>query len=103
EGFTRALARELGMNAVAGPAVPPNGPAGWIGALARDLKQQPGAFLIVAGDQQPSIVHALTHAINQALSNFDKTVYFTEPIEVSPTNQWDSIGQLAADIRAGSV
>ena len=103
EGFARALARELGVNTVAGPAAPPNVPAGWIPALARDLKQHPGATLVVAGDQQPPIVHALAHAINQALGNFDKTVYFTQPIEVSPANQWDSIGELAADIRAGSV
>ena len=91
------------MSAVAAPAVPPSVPAGWIPALARDLKQHPGATLVVAGDQQPPIVHALAHAINQALGNFDKTVYFTQPIEVSPANQWDSIGELAADIRAGSV
>jgi len=48
-------------------------------------------------------VHAIVHAINQALGNFDKTVYFTQPIEESPVHQWDSMGELAADIRAGSV
>ena len=48
-------------------------------------------------------MHALAHAINQALGNFDKTVYFTQPIEESPVNQWDSMGELAADIRAGRV
>ncbi len=103
EGFARALARELGMSAVAGPASAPSVPSGWIAALARDLKQHPGATLVVAGDQQPPVVHALAHAINQSLGNFDKTVYFTEPLEVSADNQWDSMGQLAADIRAGSV
>ena len=67
------------------------------------MKQHPGATLVIAGDQQPPIVHALAHAINERLGNFDKTVTFTQPLEVSPSNQWDSIGQLAADIRAGSV
>ena len=103
EGFARALARELGMSVVAGTPVAPGVPSGWIPALARDLKQHPGSTLVVAGDQQQPIVHALAHAINQSLGNFGKTVYFTDPIEVSPTNQWESIGQLAADIRAGSV
>ena len=103
EGFARALARELGVSTVAAPASTLNAPPGLIPALARDLKQHPGATLVIAGDQQPPIVHALAHAINQALGNFGKTVYFTDPIEVSPANQWDSIGQLAADIRAGSV
>src|ERR1700722_11134549 len=103
EGFARALARELGLSAVAGPSVAPSVRSAWIPALARDLKQHRGATLVVAGDQQPPIVHALAHAMNQALGNVDKTVYFTQPIEVSPGNQWDRIGQLAADIRAGSV
>jgi len=103
EGFARALAIELGLNTVAGPASAPQVPGGWIASLARDLKQHPGATLIVVGDQQPPMVHALAHAMNQALGNFDKTVYFTEPIEASPSRQWDSMGELAADIRSGSV
>src|SRR5579863_3755403 len=98
EAFARSLARELGMNGVAAAAVPLSPTV-----LARDLKQHPGAALVVAGDQQPPIVHALAHAMNQALGNFGKTVYFTDPIEISPANQWGSIGELAADIRAGSV
>ncbi len=48
-------------------------------------------------------MHALVHAINQALGNLDKTVYFTQPLEDSPSRQWESMGELAADIRAGSV
>ena len=101
EAFARALARELGLNVVTGTS--PAMPAGWIAALTRDLKQHPGATLVIAGDQQPPIVHALVHAINQALGNFDQTVYFTPPIEAAPTNQWESMGELAADIRAGKV
>src|ERR1700693_2564975 len=46
ENFARALARELGMNAVAGPVAAPNIPAGWIPSLARDLKQHPGGSLV---------------------------------------------------------
>jgi molybdopterin-containing oxidoreductase family iron-sulfur binding subunit len=103
EAFARALARELGMNDVAAPPSAPSIPSGWLSALARDLKQHSGAALVIAGDQQPPIVHALVHAINQALGSFGKTVYFTDPVEVAPANQWESIGQLAADIRAGSV
>ena len=103
ESFARALARQLGLSVAAGPDVPSSVPAEWIPALARDLKQHAGACLVVAGDQQPAIVHALVHAINQTLENFDKTVYFTQPIEESPTNQWQFIGELAADIRAGKV
>jgi molybdopterin-containing oxidoreductase family iron-sulfur binding subunit len=103
EGFARALAREFGLKVAAGTSVPSNMPPEWIPALARDLRQHSGASLVVAGDHQPAIVHALAHAMNQTLGNFDKTVYFTEPIEESPVNQWQSIGELAADIRGGKV
>jgi molybdopterin-containing oxidoreductase family iron-sulfur binding subunit len=99
------LAGELGLVVTdVTSGLPPEGAVmGWIRALARDLKQHAGASLVVAGDHQPPIVHARAHAINQALGNFDKTVYFTQPIEESPINQWESIGELAADIRSGRV
>jgi MoCo/4Fe-4S cofactor protein with predicted Tat translocation signal len=103
EGFGRALANELGLVVAAAPASSSGVPPEWIPALARDLKQHAGASLVVVGDHQPAIVHALTHAINQVLGNFDKTIYFTQPIEESSVNQWESIGELAADIRAGKV
>ena len=103
ESFARALAKELGLNVAAGPALSSSVPPEWIPALARDLKQHAGASLVVTGDHQPPGVHALVYAINQALGNFDKTIYFTQPIEQSPANQWQSIAELAADIRAGKV
>jgi molybdopterin-containing oxidoreductase family iron-sulfur binding subunit len=103
EGFVRALARELGLSLVAAPATTPDIPAGWVPALVHDFRQHPGTTLVTVGDQQPPIVHALVHAINQALGSFGKTVYFTDPIEVSPTKQWDAIAELATDIRAGTV
>jgi MoCo/4Fe-4S cofactor protein with predicted Tat translocation signal len=103
ENFTRALAKELGLAVASGPPIPSAVNPEWIPALAGDLKQNAGASLVVAGDHQPAIVHALVHSINQALGNFDKTIYFTQPIEESPIDQWQSIGELAADIRAGKV
>jgi MoCo/4Fe-4S cofactor protein with predicted Tat translocation signal len=101
--FARALATELGLSVAAGPAFESHVPAGWIAALAVDLKRRPGASLVIVGDQQPPLVHALAHAINQALGNFDKTVYFTQPLEDTPVNEWESIGELAADLRADKV
>ncbi|MGH9678917.1 MAG: 4Fe-4S dicluster domain-containing protein, partial [Candidatus Acidiferrales bacterium] len=103
EDFARALARELGLNTIAAPSAAPSVSGDSISALARDLKAHPGASLVVAGDQQPALVHAIAHAINQSLGNFDKTVYFTDPLEASPVHQWNSMGALAADIRASKV
>jgi len=102
ESFVRALAKQLGLNAGQASGAS-SAPAEWISALARDLQQHSGASLIIAGDQQPPVVHALVHALNQKLGNFDKTVYFTQPLEEVPTNQWQSMGELAADLRAGKV
>src|SRR6266849_980792 len=103
ESFARALARQLGLKVAEGPAIASAYPSDWIPALARDLKQNSGTSLVIAGEQQPAIVHALAHAINGALGNFGKTVYFTQPVEESPVNQWDSIGDLGAGIRTGNV
>ncbi len=103
ESFVRTLAKQLGVAVAAGPAISSSVPPEWIPALARDLQQHAGASLVVAGDHQPAIVHAMVHAINHTLGNFDKTVYFTQPIEESPINQWQSMGELADDIRSGKV
>ena len=103
ESFTRALARQLGVGVDAGRAISSPLSAAWVSALARDLQENAGACLVVAGDQQPPVVHALAHALNQRLGNFGKTVYFTPPIEASPSNEWQSASELAADLRAGSA
>ncbi len=103
QSFTRALAQQLGVDVAAGAAISSQVPSAWIPALAQDLKQHMGACLVVAGPQQPPVVHALAHAINQRLGNFDKTVYFTAPLEASPVNEWQSINDLAIDLRAGQV
>jgi len=103
ESFGRALARQVGLNVAAGPAIASSYRSDWLPALARDLKLNSGASLVIAGEQQPAMVHALAHAINGALGNFGKTVYVTQPVEEFPANQWESINELAAGIRAGNV
>ena len=50
-----------------------------------------GASLVIAGDQQPPAVHALAHAMNAALGNVGKTVFYTDPIEANPVDQVASL------------
>jgi MoCo/4Fe-4S cofactor protein with predicted Tat translocation signal len=102
EAFALALAASLGVSwplsassAMAGSA--------WIAPLARDLKRHPGASLIIAGEQHSPLVHALAHAMNQALGNVEKTVVYTEPVEASPIQQTESLRELAGDMQGGSV
>ena len=48
-------------------------------------------------------VHALAHAINATLGNVGKTVVYTDPIEVNPTDQLADFKALMADLDAGAV
>ena len=75
----------------------------WIEAVSNDLRAHRGASIVIAGDGQPPIVHALAHAMNHALGNDGKTVGYTEPIEAQPVDQYQSLRALAADMAAGKV
>jgi MoCo/4Fe-4S cofactor protein with predicted Tat translocation signal len=99
EGLARAVAAGLGIGAA--PAAAEH--AAWVAAVVRDLQANRGASIVVAGDQQPPVVHQLAHAINSALGNIGTTVTITDPIEVAPVNHLDSLRQLVADIHGGTV
>ncbi len=104
ETFARLLAQAVGVNL---PGLEseslPGVSADWLAALVKDLQQQKGASLIVAGDSQPPVVHALAHAMNAQLGNVGKTVYYTNSIEVNPVIQAQSFRQLVSDMEAGKV
>src|SRR4030095_7374987 len=51
------------------------GGSDWQSLVAKDLAQHRGASIVIAGDQQPPIVHALVHAMNSSLGNVGKTVF----------------------------
>src|ERR1041385_8198461 len=84
-----------------------NGPATttitWIAPLIRDLQQHKGASIVLAGDNQPPIIHALAHAMNSALGNVGKTVFYTDPLEVNSVDHRQSLAELVNDIDAGMV
>jgi MoCo/4Fe-4S cofactor protein with predicted Tat translocation signal len=104
ESFARSVAHELGMavalaDEAALQAVPPN----WISAIARDLQAHQGSSIVIAGDHQPPIVHALAHAINDTLANVGQTVIYTDPVIANPVNQTESLGELATAMAGGQV
>ncbi len=104
EAIARAIAAGVGVatRQVAGsPVVAEH--AAWIAAVAKDLQANRGAALVVAGDAQPPAVHALAHAMNEALGAVGKTVTLVEPIEARPEDQLASLRQLVADMNAGTV
>ena len=104
EHFARVLAAALGVGGTAaGLALPPSIPASWIPAIARDLRGHRGSSLVIAGDEQPPIVHAIAHAMNHALGNVGSTVTYTAPLEANPVHQMESLRGLVGDIQGGQV
>jgi MoCo/4Fe-4S cofactor protein with predicted Tat translocation signal len=99
--FARALGAALGINS--GGRTFAGEQAKYLNAVVRDLQTHRGSSVVIAGDHQPPAVHALAHAINQALGNVGRTVVYTEPVNANPVNQTESIKDLVADMHAGKV
>jgi molybdopterin-containing oxidoreductase family iron-sulfur binding subunit len=99
ELFARALAAKLGGGSAAAPA----GSEKFLDAVAADLQKNRGAGLVVAGQQQSAELHALAHLLNEQLGNAGQTVYYTEPVEVNPVNQRESLQDLCAAMTKGKV
>jgi MoCo/4Fe-4S cofactor protein with predicted Tat translocation signal len=98
EAFAASLAQELKV--AVGAA---GGPSAQVTAVAKDLSANRGSSLVIAGEYQPARVHAIAHAINQALGNVGKTVVYSAPVEVSPVDEVASIAELVRDINSGAV
>ncbi|MGA7574161.1 MAG: TAT-variant-translocated molybdopterin oxidoreductase [Terriglobales bacterium] len=75
---------------------------GW-NLAAVDLLRHKGSSVVIAGDHQSPVVHALAHAINDVLGNVGKTVFYTEPVDANPVNRSESLHSLVEDMRAGKV
>ena len=99
--FAGALAAGLGISSsrrtFAGES------ANYVNAVLSDLKAHRGSSLVIAGDHQPPMVHALVHAINEQLGNVGKTVIYTQPVNANPINQTDSLKDLVSDMYGGRV
>jgi MoCo/4Fe-4S cofactor protein with predicted Tat translocation signal len=98
ESFARALGQALGLPLHNSTPVVPDS---WLKAIVGDLQSHQGTSLVLAGNTQPPVVHALAHAINGALGAAGQTVVYTDPIELSPEN--DSLPELVKEIEAGQV
>ena len=52
----------------------------FVAAVVKDLQAHRGAAVVIPGDNQPPAVHALAHAMNQALGATGNTVIYTDPV-----------------------
>jgi len=100
--FARAVAAQLGVAGATGGAVPESAQA-WLGPVVKDLQDARGRSLVVAGEGQPAAVHALAHAMNDALGNVGNTVVYTQTVETHPTNQRAALSELVSEMNAGTV
>jgi len=103
DGLTRALAQRVGVDAVSEHIGLPPDQQEWVGALAVDLLENRGASIVVAGENQPSAVHALVHAINHTLGNAGQTVTYAETAEAQAINQNESLRSLVRALKINAV
>lgn len=104
EGLGRALAAELGVRVSTGAdAGVASGAKDWVQLAARDLESHRGSGVVIPGQFQPESVHVLAHLMNHALGNVGRTVFYTDPLEVEPVDQAESIQDLIDDMRDGTV
>ncbi|MDQ3257232.1 MAG: TAT-variant-translocated molybdopterin oxidoreductase, partial [Acidobacteriota bacterium] len=104
ESFARAIGSGLGAPVGGGVGMGFSATqVSWVEAVTRDLQAHRGRSIVIAGDEQPPVVHALAHAINGALGNVGTTVTYTEPVEANPVDQLQSLRELIADIDNGLV
>jgi molybdopterin-containing oxidoreductase family iron-sulfur binding subunit len=101
EQFARAVAKGVGVNVAGGTA---SGMAGtWLPALVKDLQQHKGSCVVIPGEYQPPVVHALAHAMNAALGNVGRTVFYTDPVAANWVDENQSLTELVEDMKAGKV
>ncbi|HEV2826308.1 MAG TPA: TAT-variant-translocated molybdopterin oxidoreductase [Pyrinomonadaceae bacterium] len=71
--------------------------------IGRDLQGHKGTSIVIAGREASPQVHALAHAMNAALGNVGKTVFYADPIEANSVDQKQSLQELLNDIDGGRV
>jgi molybdopterin-containing oxidoreductase family iron-sulfur binding subunit len=102
--FLAALAVRLGVPGAEslGGAGVPGVDSRWIDALARDLLANRGKGLIVAGERQPSAVHAAVCALNTYLGNTGTTVSYYETRDAALPSV-SSLTSLVSAMQAGAI
>jgi molybdopterin-containing oxidoreductase family iron-sulfur binding subunit len=89
------------------------GPAEWasldhphartLDAIAMELLRAQGQALVHVGSAEDSVVHALAHAVNQAIGAVGRTVRFIEPVVVAPEGPAPSLAALTDAMLRGEI
>jgi MoCo/4Fe-4S cofactor protein with predicted Tat translocation signal len=97
EGFARAVAAGVGVAVEGGVA------HDWVGPIVKDLKRAGAKALVMAGESQPPAVHAIAHAVNEALGAVGTTVTYTAPAEAAPVGETAAFKALVGEMQQGAV
>jgi MoCo/4Fe-4S cofactor protein with predicted Tat translocation signal len=103
--FAAELAKAVGVTGVNPPAWQWTADQqAFLAALAKDLKANSGRSAVLPGLYQDPSVYELALAINSALGNIGKTVFVSqETVNPMPSDQFDDLKSLVADLHAGKV
>jgi MoCo/4Fe-4S cofactor protein with predicted Tat translocation signal len=88
---------------VVNAGVVPSSTLSWLAPVASDLRQHKGNSIVIPGRFASPKVQALGHAMNEALGNVGKTVFYTDATDANPVDQTQSLRDLVNDIDAGMV
>jgi len=104
EALARMILSQMqpGATRMSSAGLPQNTQA-WVSAVIADLQAHRGSSLVVAGAHQAPVVHAMAHAMNDALGNVGKTLYHIDPVLDNSTNQTQALRGLVKDMNAGRV
>ncbi len=106
--FTLALVNELrrqGLNIPAADGLQltdASFDSTWLAAAAGDLMANQGASVLVAGRNQPPVVHALVYAVNAALGNTGETVWYRSA-QGDARSEIAALRDLVAEMESGTV
>ena len=95
EGIARSIAQALQGGEPSGAH------AGWVKALASDVRGAQGKVAFLVGAHQPSVVHSIAHALNAQVGG-ECVRYIQSPI-TSANNQAQGMKSLVESMNAGAV
>ncbi|WP_157605013.1 TAT-variant-translocated molybdopterin oxidoreductase [Schlesneria paludicola] len=104
EGLARIIARQLGVSVADSRfELSAHIPDNWLKTVTEELKSHEGRSLVIPGEGQPAVVHALCHAMNRQLNNVGSTVEYLKTVEPEPTDQLESLRQLVSRMTQGET
>lgn len=102
--IAKAIAMKLGVAGASSTVQFEEKVTKWIDVMAKDLLAHAGKTIVIAGDNQSPMVHALAHAMNDKLGSNGKTLEYVEPFQpFAETTQAEQLKQLIAEIDGGQV